>query len=150
MKKSILLSILTACIAAPVLAESHVSGDAAAGEKVFNQCKACHSVVNAEGEAINRGGQVGPNLWGLPGRVAGTEPEFGRYKDDIVAAGEAGLTWDEEHFVAYVQDPTAFLKDYLKDDGAKSGMSFKLRKPEDAADVWAYLVSVSPEVEMTN
>ncbi len=37
------------------------------------------------------------------------------------------------------------LRDYLGDDKARSGMSFKLRSEEDAANVWAYLVSLAPE-----
>ena len=51
------------------------------------------------------------------------------------------LTQDEETFEAYVQDPTAFLKEYLDDGGARSGMTFKLR--EGASDVYAYLASLS-------
>ena len=45
-------------------------------------------------------------------------------------------------------DPAAFLKDYLGDSGARSKMTYKLRKEEDAVNLWAYLVSLSPE--MTN
>lgn len=145
MKKTFATAIVTGMLALPAFAGGHASGDAGAGEKVFNQCKACHSIVSADGETIVRGGKTGPNLWGLPGRTAGTEADFGRYKDSIVAAGEAGLAWDEEHFVSYVQDPTAFLKDYLDDPKARSGMAFKIRSEEDAANVWAYIASVSPE-----
>ena len=99
----------------------------------------------ADGNDIVKGGKTGPNLWGLPGRTAGADADFGRYKDSIVAAGEAGLTWDEAHFVTYVQDPNAFLKEYLDDPKARSGMAFRARKEEDALNVWAYIASVSPE-----
>ena len=92
------------------------------------------------GEVIVKGGRTGPNLYGIIGRQAGSVEDF-RYRDDIVAAGEKGLTWDEETFEAYVQDPTAFLKEYLDDGGARSGMTFKLR--EGASDVYAYLASLS-------
>lgn len=129
-------------------AGGHATGDAAAGEDVFKKCKACHSVIDAEGEAIVKGGRNGPNLYGVYQRVAGAEEEFAdKYKDDIIAAGEAGLMWDEETFVAYVEDPRAFLREYLDDSKARSGMSFKLRGEEERADVWAYLVSIGPEIE---
>jgi cytochrome c len=140
-------AVLTVFAAAPAFAGAHATGDAAAGEKAFNQCKACHSIVDADGNDIVKGGKTGPNLWGLPGRTAGAYEGF-KYKDSIIAAGEKGLKWDEEHFVTYVQDPNAFLKDYLADDKARSGMAFKVRNAEDAANVWAYIASVSPEPSM--
>lgn len=128
----------------PVLAESHASGDAAEGEKAFRQCRACHAIVDDEGNDIMKGGRSGPNLYGIPGQAAGSVEGF-KYKDSIVEAGENGLVWDEESFVAYVQDPTGFLKEVTGDSGARSGMAFKLRKEEDAVNLWAYIVSVSPE-----
>jgi cytochrome c len=138
-------AVLASLIAVPAFAGGHASGDAAAGEKTFNQCKACHSITDADGNDIVKGGKTGPNLWGLPGRTAGTEADFGKYKDSIVAAGEGGLVWDEANFVTYVQDPNAFLKEVTGDSKARSGMAFRARKEEDAINVWAYIASVSPE-----
>ena len=40
--------------------------------------------------------------------------------------------------MTYVQDPNAFLRDYLDDKKARSGMTLKLRDEEDAADVAAF------------
>lgn len=147
MKYIVETAFIAAVMASPAVAGGHASGDAEAGEDAFRQCRSCHSVVDAEGEAIVRGGKTGPNLWGVVGRTAGTEEEFDRYQDSVVAAGEAGLVWDEEQFVAYVQDPGGFLKEYLDDNGARSGMTFRLRDEEDAVNIWAYLASVSPEPE---
>ena len=124
-------------LAAPVLADG---GDAEKGEKTFNKCKSCHAITTDSGEDIVKGGKTGPNLYGLPGRTAGTYDDF-RYGDSIVAAGEAGLVWDEENFDKYVVDPRAFLREYLDDSSAKTKMTFKLKK--GAEDVWAYLESVS-------
>lgn len=135
-----ILAIVSACfVAAPALAD----GDAEAGAKEFNKCKSCHMIVADDGTEIVKGGRTGPNLWGIVGRQAGTYPDF-RYGDDLVAAGEAGLVWDEANFVEYAQDPRAFLRTYLDDNGARSKMTFKLNK--GAEDVYAYLVSVGPEV----
>jgi len=130
----------------PAFADGHATGDAEAGEKVFSKCKACHSVVDADGEVIVKGGRNGPNLYGLYKRVAGTEEGFGKkYGKSLIEAGAAGLVWDEENFVNYVADPRAFLRETLDDKKARSKMSFKLGDAEDAANVWAYLVSVGPE-----
>ncbi|MEQ6250777.1 c-type cytochrome [Sulfitobacter sp. HNIBRBA3233] len=134
-----------ALMSAPAFADGHATGDAEAGESVFNKCKACHMIEDADGETIVRGGRTGPNLYGVLGRQAGST-DF-RYGDSIVEAGEAGLEWNEEEFVKYVADPKEYLADYLDDSKARSKMAFKLRDEEDAVNVWAYLVSVGPAPE---
>lgn len=132
-------------LSAPVFADGHATGDAGAGEKVFNKCKACHMIQADDGTDIVKGGRTGPNLYGVYTRVAGST-DF-KYGDSLVQAGEAGLAWDEETFVNYVADPKKFLAEYNDDKRAKSKMSFKLSNEGDVADVWAYLVSVGPEVK---
>lgn len=134
-----------ALMAAPAFADGHATGDAEAGAKVFNKCKACHMIQDADGNDIVKGGRTGPNLYGLYTRVAGST-DF-KYGDSIVEAGEAGLVWNEEEFVKYVTDPKKFLAAYNDDKRAKSKMAFKLRKDDEKANVWAYLVSVGPEVD---
>lgn len=121
----------------PALAD----GDPAAGETVFNKCKACHAITATDGTVIQRGGRVGPNLYGVVGRTAGTEADFA-YSPSMIAAGEKGLVWDQTNTVEYIQDPTAFLKTYLGDDAAKGKMIFKLTSGME--DVVAYLESVGP------
>ncbi|AWJ82122.1 cytochrome c family protein (plasmid) [Azospirillum sp. TSH58] len=69
--------------------------DADAGEKVFNQCKACHTI---EAGGPNR---VGPNLHGVVGRPSGSIESF-KYSD---AMKGAGLTWDEANLDKYLTDP---------------------------------------------
>ena len=118
-------------------------GDAAAGEKAFNQCKSCHMIQAADGTDIVKGGKTGPNLYGVVGRTAGSYEGF-RYGDAIVAVGEAGYAWDEEGFTGYVQDPTGWLKEKTGDNSARGKMSFRVRKEQDAHDIWAYLASVAP------
>ena len=135
MKQIVLSFAALALMSAPALAE----GDAAKGEKAFNKCKSCHMIVDDAGETIVKGGRTGPNMFGMPGRTAGTVDGF-RYGDDLVAAGEAGLIWDEATFVEYVQDPRKFLRTYLDDSKAKSKMSFKLKSGGE--DIYAYLQSL--------
>lgn len=142
-----LTTLAALALAGPAFAEGHASGDAAEGEKVFNKCKSCHMIVSDAGEEIVKGGRTGPNMYGLIGRVPGTVEDF-RYGDDLVAAGAMFADgWTEEMFVAYVQDPRGWLRETLDDSKAKSKMSFKLRNDEEAANVWAYIVSVGPAPE---
>jgi len=146
MKFTILSIFAAATAAAPVLADDHASGDPEAGEKAFRQCKACHMIVDDDGNNIVRGGRVGPNLYGIVGRTAGSIEDF-RYSDLLAAAGEQELAWDEESFVGYVQDHTGWLKEYTGEDG-RGKMSYMVRKEEDAVNVWAYLASVGPDEAM--
>jgi cytochrome c len=96
--------------------------DAASGEKVFVQCKACHQV----GENAKNG--VGPVLNGLFGRKAGTIEGFS-YSP---ANKNSGITWDEATFRDYIKDPKA------KIPGTK--MVFPgLKNPKQVDDIIAYL-----------
>ncbi|MDO9525950.1 MAG: c-type cytochrome [Gemmobacter sp.] len=141
MKLKLVLLAALATSSAPAFA----AGDAAKGEALFRQCQTCHSAVNDAGEVVaGKGAKVGPNLYGMFGRQAGTAADF-NYGPSIVAAGAAGLMWDEATFTDYVQDPVAFLRTTLNDRSAKSKMSFKLKNEAAAADVYAYLIQFSPE-----
>ncbi|SHL53798.1 cytochrome c [Roseovarius marisflavi] len=119
-----------------------VAGDVSRGKTLFNDCRACHSVIDETESVIIRGGRTGPNLYGVIGRHAGSVPGF-YYSTSMVAAGREGLRWNEEDFVVYVKDATAFLRDYLDDPTARGKMAYKLRDTKKARDVWAYLESVT-------
>lgn len=135
------IAIATAItLAAPGFAAGDASGDPAKGEKIFKKCKSCHKIESDSGEVIYKGGKTGPNLYGLPGRTAGTVEGF-RYGKSLVEAGEAGLVWDESSFSEYVKDPKKFLAKTLDDKKARSKMSFRLKKGME--DVYAYIASVS-------
>lgn len=104
------------------------NGDKAAGEKVFRQCAACHAI----GPGAANG--VGPELNGLIGRKAGTSAGY-RYS---AAMKNSGLTWDEETFTKYIQDPRGVVR------GTK--MTFRgLKKAEDIANVLAYIESFNAD-----
>ena len=138
------MAIAATFLAVPAFAESHASGDPAAGADAFSQCQACHVVRNDAGETLaGRNAKSGPNLWAIAGSKAGAVEGF-RYGKSIVEAGEAGLVWDEANFVAYVSDPTGFLRTYLDDSKARGKMSFRVRKEEDAVNLYAYLASLAP------
>ena len=71
--------------------------DAAAGEKVFAQCRACHQI----GESAKNA--VGPVLNGLFGRHSGSIEGY-NYSP---ANKNSGITWDEATFKEYIKDPKA-------------------------------------------
>ena len=96
--------------------------DAASGEKIFVQCKACHQI----GE--NAKNAVGPVLNGLFGRKAGMIEGYS-YSP---ANKNSGITWDEATFREYIKDPKA------KIPGTK--MTFPgLKDPKQIDDIVAYL-----------
>ena len=108
---------LLAAFASPAMAD----GDAAAGEKVFNKCKACHTLEEGKNK-------VGPSLHGVMGRAAGTLEGF-KFSS---AMSESGLTWDDETMAKFLAKP--------KDLVAKTKMSFAgLKKEDDIENVIAYL-----------
>lgn len=133
------MSLVAVAAIALFAATATQAADAAAGEDAFKKCKACHTIANGD-DVIYKGGKTGPNLYGVIGRQAGTVEGF-RYGKDLVAAGEAGLVWDEVTIAEYVEDPKKFLAKTLDKKGVRSKMSFKLRKGGE--DVAAYLASVA-------
>ncbi|MCF7698399.1 c-type cytochrome [Loktanella sp. M215] len=156
MKLTTLAMALTT-LAAPAFAESHMAatdtamaaptGDAAAGEEQFNkQCVACHVVQDPATDEVlaGRNAKVGPNLYGVAGRVAGTHEGF-NYGDSIKAYGETGAVWDEANFVAYVQDPTGFLRTALDDKRARGKMAYQVRDEAQAHDLYAFLATFGTE-----
>lgn len=138
--KNLALIAATTLIAPAAFAESHSVGDAEAGEKVFKKCKACHQV--GEG-AKNR---TGPILSEVMGRTAGTLEGY-KFGKSMIAAGEAGLVWDEALVAAYIQNPKKFLQEYLDDSSAKSKMSLKVKKEADRVNVSAYVGTFSETPE---
>lgn len=89
-------AILAAVFATMAVTGAHAQ-DAAAGEKVFAVCRACHQV----GETAKNA--VGPVLNGVIARPAGSYPGYS-YSE---ANKNSGLTWDEATFRDYIKDPRA-------------------------------------------
>lgn len=130
---------LLAALGALALATPALAGDPAAGEADFKKCKACHSIIGADGTAIVKGGKTGPNLFGVIGRTIGSAPDYA-YGDAILAVGATGAVWDEASLAAYLVDPAAWLKEQTGDAAAKSKMSFKLASGGE--DIAAYLATM--------
>lgn len=130
------LALFAALALAPAAA---AAADPAAGEREWRQCRSCHMIVAPDGETIQRGGRVGPNLYGVVGRQAGTVEGF-RYSASLVEAGAAGLVWDEASLAEYLENPTGFLRSHTGDNSVRSPMNYQMRS--GAADMVAYLASL--------
>ena len=101
-------------------------GDTAHGEKVFKKCSACHMIAS--------GGKnmIGPNLWSVIGRTAGSVTDY-KYSKAMVAYGKE---WTFEEMNSYLIKPQAYVK------GTK--MAFAgLRKEKDRASVILFMNSKS-------
>ena len=121
--RSMALTMVLASGAAVTAATAQEAGDAAAGEKVFRKCMACHTVEQGQ----NR---VGPSLHGIVGRDVASVEGFS-YSDAMLAWGE-GKAWDAELLGSYLEDPRGIV------DGTK--MIFAgLKDEQDRRDVIAYL-----------
>ena len=122
MKRSWTLAALvaaTVAVATPALA----AGDAAAGEKAFAPCKACHAVVADKN-------LVGPSLFGVAGRKAGTlASAASKYSPQLVASG---LTWDDATLDKWLTSPKELV--------AGTKMTFPgLPDAQKRQDIIAYL-----------
>jgi cytochrome c len=106
------------------------AGDAALGELVFaDKCASCHSM---SGEEAKRG----PVLVNMIDRPAATVEGFA-YSDAMKEAAQAGLVWDLETLGAFLTKPRKVVNG--------SFMNFTgLSKPDDVANVIAYLATYSP------
>ncbi len=101
-------------------------GDLAHGQKVFKKCSACHMIAS-DGKNM-----IGPNLWGVIGRQAGSIGDY-KYSKAMVAYAKE---WTFEEMNAYLIKPQAYIK------GTK--MAFAgLRKEKDRASVILFMNSKS-------
>jgi cytochrome c2 len=97
------------------------AGDAKKGKRVFNKCKACHSL--AAGKK-----RIGPSLHGVFGMTSGSVPKFKYSK----AMKKAKIVWSEETLDTFLTKPKKMVK------GTK--MSFRgLKKKKDRDNLIAYL-----------
>jgi len=87
------------------------------GARLFEACRACHSLDPAER------GMPGPNLSGLIGRKLGSEPAFD-YSPALRKAHDEGLIWDTSRLDTFLADPAKMFP----------GLWMSMRGIEDAAE----------------
>jgi len=91
--------IAIAAMSLVVVASSAQAGDPAKGKTVFQRCAICHRVDQ------NGGNGLGPNLFGIVGRKAGTAANF----NYSAAMKNSGITWTTDKLTAYVEHPSAVV-----------------------------------------
>ena len=123
MSRILIISSLAAMVmaATPALAD----GDAAAGEKVFIKCKACHE--NEQG--VNK---IGPTLKGIVGRKTASVEGYA-YSDAMKAAN---VVWTAETLDTFLTNPQAMIP------GNKMALG-AVKDAEQRTQLIAYLKSAS-------
>jgi cytochrome c len=117
MRRSVIAGLLLVGSATAALA-----ADPAAGEKIFKtQCGICHAVAAGQ----NR---IGPTLFGVVGRPAGSVPGFNYTADHK----KLGITWDAANLDKYLTNPRAMVPD-------TSMVYAGLKNDAERADLVAYL-----------
>ena len=94
--RALTLAAAFALAAGPAMA----GGDTVKGKKVFAKCKVCHSLKKGKNK-------VGPSLYGVFGRKAGTALRFKGYSP---AMKKSGVVWNGETLDKYLANPRGFIK----------------------------------------
>ena len=98
------------------------STSASEGKKIFKKCAACHSISQGGGN------KIGPALWGILGREAGSSSDY-KYSKAMVAYSKQ---WSFEEMDGFLTKP----KDWIK--GTK--MSFAgLKNAKERAAIILYM-----------
>jgi len=114
-----LAGVAVAAVAMAVALHAGAAGDPVHGQQIYeSRCGGCHSLD------ANR---VGPAHRGVYGRKAGSVPDY-PYSAGVKSST---IVWGDETLDKWLTNPQAFIP------GARMG--FRLSKPEDRADVIAYL-----------
>ena len=120
--KTIAIASTALLLAAP---GAQAAGDAAKGADLFKRCMVCHS---ADKGGPNR---VGPNLFGVVGRKAGTAAGYS-YSTPMK---NSGIVWSEDVLGKYLTNPSAMVPGTKMPFGG-------FNDPSQAQDVAAYLATL--------
>ena len=92
------------------------------GEKVFKKCAACHSIAKGGSN------KIGPALWGVLGRKAGSVADY-KYSKALM---DFGKSWTFDEMNSFLIKPTTYIK--------ATKMAFAgLKKEKDRASVILYM-----------
>jgi cytochrome c len=113
-------ALLTTTIIAPAQA-----GDPAKGKMVAQRCLICHRAEKDGGNGL------GPNLFGVVGRKAGTVPNF----PYSAAMKNSGIVWTPDKLAAYITHPAQTVPG--------NRMAFAgINDQQQVGDVVAYLATL--------
>lgn len=96
MMRSFAMAVLVGALALAAGA-ARADGDAARGEKKFEECVACHALDRAANNSL------GPSLYGVFGRKAAALEDF-RFSP---ALKRSGIVWSAGTMDTYIADPQA-------------------------------------------
>ncbi len=120
------LFVVAAAIVAPAMCAAGFKPDIENGKATFNtMCGVCHSVQQTGGP------HEGPNLLGVVGRKAASEPEFTKYSPALKASK---LTWSKKTLDKFLVNPMAMVPGTL--------MPMQIPDNKTRADVVAYLATL--------
>jgi cytochrome c len=122
---AIAISAPAGCAADPTAAMVDIEH----GKETFHtMCSVCHSVQKTGGPT------EGPNLVGVVGRAAGSQPDFGKYSE---ALKHSDLTWSTQTLDRFLVNPMEMVP----------GTFMPMLIPDDKtrADVVGYLETLKPE-----
>ena len=122
MTKSAIASVALTALLAATAAQA---GDAAKGKDVFKRCAICHRDDKGGGNGL------GPNLFGIVGRKAGSLPGFSY----SAAMRNSGIVWSQDKLTAYVTHPAQVVPG--------NRMAFAgIGNPQMVSDLVAYLATL--------
>jgi cytochrome c len=127
MFRAVVVASASVLLLSPSLSQDRQGADVASGQLAFNNsCRTCHSVK----EGDNR---LGPNLYKVVGRKAGSLPNYGY----SAAMKNADFVWDKGKLDQFIADPDAVVRgNNMKPYGG-------LASADTRAKVIAYLESVT-------
>ncbi|MDQ2640550.1 MAG: c-type cytochrome [Pseudomonadota bacterium] len=125
--RPISLLVLATLLAAPAAYTGDLKGDADKGKELFmtTACVACHGVTKEDTS------KVGPSLFGVVGRQAGTSPSLLGASENLK---KYGVTWSLETLDEFLANPDAKVPG--------TPMVGKVADPQQRADVIAYLATL--------
>ena len=120
------LFVLATALLAPALCAADTPPDIENGKATFDtMCGVCHSVQKT-------GGPVeGPNLIGVVGREAASQPDFSKYSEALKASR---ITWTRQTLDQFLVNPMAMVPGTL--------MPMLIPDDKTRADVVAYLATL--------
>lgn len=121
--------VLAAATVAPALCAAATKPDVENGKATFNMmCGVCHSTQKTGGPS------EGPNLIGVVGRKAGSQPDFKKYSKALPASG---ITWSEKTLNKFLINPGERVPGTF--------MPMQIPDNKTRADVVAYLATLKSE-----
>ena len=88
-------TVIALALLAGTTMAAQAAGDAKAGANVFKRCAVCHTDDKGGGDGL------GPNLFGVVGRKAASEPGFA-YSAPLK---KSGIVWNEATLTKWVASP---------------------------------------------